>query len=939
MPEVVTPAFFFAIGVTAYAAALHFGLGLTRPRSRAHLTLAAMSAFWIVGVAYQVQALHATTAAEFVTATRWNLDSVVVFGALLPWFVFHYSHGTRPAWPAALSAYMAVLVIANHALPNTLQFEQLDGIYRLRLPWGEAVSRAMGQSGPWTLAGAAAFVAIFGYSLATVGGLYWRTRRTTSLWVLAALGVLMATSAQGILVRLNIVNFVELGPFGYCAMILIMGAAVGRDTKQKLRATEASYQALFAHSPQAIIAVDPQTGDITEVNETALEILQYTRPQIVTRNLRDITRPEDLEGSRQRLAELATGTRERLRYDRWYVRRDGSSVLVDCQVSTLRDEQGKVVRVIASASDITERRQMEEALRESERRLRAVIGQSPIAMAFARDGVTIEVNEVYLQTFGYDSVDELRGRPILDQVAPQARHQVAELIRRRKLGDDVDANYETMGQRKDGSAFPIFISAKRLEFRDGPVTIAFLIDITRQKESENEIRRLAFYDHLTDLANRQLLNDRIRQALASCARTGRHCALLLIDLDNFKSVNDTLGHAAGDDLLRVVAQRLSTLVRQGDSVARLGGDEFVVLLEDLGTQQAEAAALAEALGEKILSHLGAPVRLGHHDTRCTCSVGVTVFRDHHLAPEDMIRQADIAMYEAKNSGRNLLRFFDPRMQELINARVSLERDLHAAIDARQFVLHYQIQVDSAFLPVGAEALIRWMHPERGLVAPGRFIPLAEETGLIVPIGQWVLDAACEQLERWRRNPLTRDLVLAINVSSKQFRGPVFVDDVRDALRRYRVNPAQLKLELTESMLIEDFEEIVATMNALKALGVRFSLDDFGTGYSSLQYLKRLPLDQLKIDQSFVRDIAIDPNDHAIVRTVIAVARSLNLDVIAEGVETDEQRNLLVQAGCTHFQGYFFGKPASAETLESFIEANLIGLRASEPAPAPVRLPR
>ena len=439
--------------------------------------------------------------------------------------------------------------------------------------------------------------------------------------------------------------------------------------------------------------------------------------------------------------------------------------------------------------------------------------------------------------------------------------------------------------------------------------------------AEDKIQYLAFYDSLTDLPNRRLLMDRLQQALASCSRSGREGALLFIDLDKFKNINDTLGHDIGDALLQQVAQRLMSCIREGDTAARLGGDEFMVMLLDLNEQPIEAAAQSESIGEKILTVLSQPYQFERHAYRCTSSIGVTLFRDHQQGAEELMKQADIAMYQAKKAGRNSLRFFDRQMQESISARVSLESELHNAIEFQQFHLHYQIQVDSSYRPVGAEALIRWIHPVRGMVSPTQFIPLAEETGLILPIGLWVLETACAQLKAWQQEPLTRDLVLAVNVSAKQFRQPNFVDQVQAGLQRHAINPMLLKVELTEGMLIDNIEDTISTMNALNKIGIQISLDDFGTGYSSLQYLKRLPLNQLKIDQSFVRDIANDSSDIAIVRTILAMAQSLNIAVIAEGVETEVQRKLLINNGCTQYQGFLFGGPVPIEQFEALLNQN------------------
>ena len=436
--------------------------------------------------------------------------------------------------------------------------------------------------------------------------------------------------------------------------------------------------------------------------------------------------------------------------------------------------------------------------------------------------------------------------------------------------------------------------------------------------SEGKINHLAYYDQLTDLPNRLLLLDRLLQALASSARSGKYCALLFLDLDNFKNLNDTLGHDMGDILLKQATQRLKSCIREGDTVARLGGDEFVVMLLDLNEQSIESAAQTKAIGEKILAAIGQPYQLEKNYFRCTGSIGATVFKGHQQTQDELMKQADIAMYQAKKAGRNALRFFDWEMQESISARVALEDDLHNALKFHQFHLHYQIQVDKSGRPLGAEALIRWVHPVRGMIYPGQFIPLAEESGLILPLGQWVIEKACTQIKAWQQDARTRDLALAVNVSAKQFHQADFVNQVQAAVQHHAIPLGLLKLELTEGMLLENIELVISTMNSLNEIGVRFSLDDFGTGYSSLQYLKRLPLDQLKIDQSFVRDISTDSIDKTIVSAIIAMAQILNMDVIAEGVETEEQQQFLLNSGCVNFQGYLFGRPVPIDQFEAIL---------------------
>ena len=432
------------------------------------------------------------------------------------------------------------------------------------------------------------------------------------------------------------------------------------------------------------------------------------------------------------------------------------------------------------------------------------------------------------------------------------------------------------------------------------------------------LQSLSTSDPLTRLPNRRLLLERLQQALVSRMRTGQAGALLFIDIDNFKTLNDTLGHDKGDLMLQQAAKRLESCVRESDTIARIGGDEFVVMLEHLSKAPLEAAAQTEAVGEKIRETLDQPYHLDSYEYHCSSSIGATLFNRDSQTVEELLKQTDIAMYQAKKAGRNALRFFDPQMQTAIDVRTSLEAGLRKAIDRNEFQLFYQIKVDGLFQPVGAEGLIRWIHPEHGLILPSQFIPLAEETGLIQPIGQWVLETACSQLKAWRENPLTRHLILSVNISAKQFRQTDFVGQVKAVLQRHAVNPGLLKLELTEGMLLDNVNDIVAAMKTLNEIGVRFSLDDFGKGYSSLQYLKQLPLDQLKIDRSFVRNLVDNNSDKAIVRTIIAMARSLNLDVIAEGVETEAQKNLLKKKGCEIFQGYLFGKPVPIEQFETLL---------------------
>ena len=533
--------------------------------------------------------------------------------------------------------------------------------------------------------------------------------------------------------------------------------------------------------------------------------------------------------------------------------------------------------------------------------------------------VIIRVNRAFTHITGYSAEDAVGQTPRLLSSGMQSKKFYAT------MWDSINSTGmwkgEILNRRKNGEVYPEYLYITAVKNAEGIVTnyVASRTDITSSKSASDEIERLYSIDLLTELPNRRLFLDRLKQALAISAHSGRRGALLFLDLDKFKNLNDTQGHNVGDLLLQHVAKRLTACLREGDTVSRFGGDEFVVLLENLSEHAIEAATQTKDIAKKISRSLNQAYQLDAHSCFNSASIGATLFIGHELMPEELLKQADIAMYQSKVQGGNTLRFFDQMMQEAITARVDLEYELREAIEQQQFQLHYQMQVDRTGQAIGAEALIRWQHPERGMLSPQYFIPSAEDIGLILPLGQWVLDTACAQLKTWQQSPLTSDIVLAVNVSAKQLHKVDFVEQVLATVQRHGTNPARLKLELTESMLLDNINGIIAKMNALNKIGIHFALDDFGTGYSSLQYLKMLPLKQLKIDQSFVRDIATDSSDRKIVRTIITMASSLGIDVIAEGVETAEQRRFLLDSGCLHYQGYLFSKPVPIEGVEAILK--------------------
>ena len=557
-----------------------------------------------------------------------------------------------------------------------------------------------------------------------------------------------------------------------------------------------------------------------------------------------------------------------------------------------------------------------QAARQSEERFRVAFLNSPNVhiICTLAEGRVLEVNDSFCSVFGWTRAEAV-GRSTSELGLWQSAAERLQL-RQRVRDDGACLALESPFRRRDGSTCLCQLSAHRITLDGQDCILAIALDLSARKASEAQLRDLAFTDVLSQLPNRRLLLDRLGHAAAQAERPGWQGALVYVDLDDFKAINESCSLAVGDQLLCEAAARLRHAVRPGDTVARLGGDEFVLLLENLGPALEPALAAAQERCHQLAASLRQPYLLDGASHRCTASIGVTVFGGPAAEPLELLKRAELAMYQAKAGGRDGLCFFDPRMQATVEARVAMERDLRAAIGLGQLQLYYQPQYDGKRLH-GVEALVRWHCPQRGLVSPAEFIPLAEQTGLIVPLGRWVLHTACRQLALWQQRPGLADLTVAVNVSARQIGEPDFVSELAALLKQSGAPAARLKLELTENLLLGNVDKVIGTMQALRALGVGFELDDFGTGYSSLSYLKRLPLEQLKIDQSFVRDILSDSNDEAIARMVIALARSMGLEVLAEGVETEAQRAFLQALGCHRYQGYLFSRPLPLAAFEQF----------------------
>jgi diguanylate cyclase (GGDEF)-like protein/PAS domain S-box-containing protein len=672
---------------------------------------------------------------------------------------------------------------------------------------------------------------------------------------------------------------------------------------------------LYEFAPVGYLTLTGQ-GLISEVNLAGARLLGEERKKVLQRRFARFVTSENIERYDRLFASMMQHD-EQQACELALRRGDGS--VFHAQLDCLRVAAGDKPPVVRIAlTSITERKQAEAALQESEARKSAIVQTSlDCVVTIDHEGKILEFNPAAERVFGHQRAEVL-GRELAQVIIPPSLREAHRQGLKRYLATGeaqvLGKRIELTALRSDGSEFPVEVAITRMGTEEPPMFTGFVRDITQRKAAEADIKHLAFYDSLTQLPNRRLLLDRLQQALAARTRSRRQGAILFIDLDDFKSLNDNQGHDIGDMLLQEVARRLLASVREVDTVARLGGDEFVVVLEELSGNPRQAAIQAEIVGEKILVALAQPYILAGHEHHSTVGIGITLFSDQRETVDDLLKRADLAVYQAKAAGRNTLRFFDQEMQAAVSARTSLEGDLRRGVREGQLVIYYQPQVDGEGRLTGAEALVRWQHPRRGLIDPAEFIPLAEETGLIHPLGHLVLESVCAQLRDWSARPDTAHLSLAMNISAREFRHPEFLERVLVVIDRAGVDPHKLMFEFTESLLLDDLQGTVAKMAALKARGGGFSLDDFGTGYSSLAYLKHLPLDQLKIDQSFVRGILTDSNDAAIARTIMALGESLGLAVIAEGVETVEQRDFLAGQGCHAFQGYLFGRPGPVEAL-------------------------
>ena len=665
----------------------------------------------------------------------------------------------------------------------------------------------------------------------------------------------------------------------------------------------------------AIFMLDPH-GNVLTWNSGAEDIKGYTSDEIIGQPFSRFYSAEDIARARpQEVLQIAAAT-GRFEEEGWRMRKDGSHFWADVVCTAMKDPAGNLRGFSTITRDISERRGMEA-------RYRGLLEAAPDAMVeINRGGEIVLVNLQAERQFGYLR-DELVGQNVsriipkgFAEYRPTHRTEFPEV----PIAQPLATAMELRGRRKDGSNFPVEILLSPVESPEGTLIIASMRDITQRKKSEDQLVKMshsAQHDVLTNLPNRLLLYDRITRAISFAQRQRKQLAVLFVDLDHFKRINDSLGHAVGDKLLRSIAGRLIASVRRSDTVSRLGGDEFVVLLSQI--EHAEDAAFS---AQKILAALIAPHQIENTQLTINVSIGISSYPGDGQDAQSLMSSADAAMYDAKKQGRDNYQFFRSDMHARAVERQSLEGSLRAALGKHEFLLHYQPKINLKSGEItGVEALLRWMHPERGLVPPLQFVPIAEECGLINSIGQWVLLEACRQARAWRDIGL-RAVPMAVNVSAVEFLAKDFLSGVRAVLINTGLEPYDLELELTESVLMIDAESTIDTLHALKAIGVQLAVDDFGTGYSSFSYLRRFPLDTLKIDQSFVHDIAVDQKDAAIVSAMIGIGKSLKQRVIAEGVETLEQLDFLRAQGCSEAQGYYFSRPVAAEQFTALLKSGV-----------------
>lgn len=942
MTSLTTYSLLVLCGICLYAALNHFNVALRKPCNKIHLIFACLCLAVSLSAFGLIQTYQAQTIPAFVGALRWNLAFILILLMLFHWFIAGFS-GVRPRlFLPGMTALFALLFLVNLFVPYTVQYTDIDYLQFLRLPWGEVISVAHGHNSLFFTLGILAVIVEFGFALYALTKAWRQQRRHTTLAMLVAIGIFILTSLEGIAVRVAAIDFIHLGMYGYLVMIIVMSVALSNDTQQRLRDSERRFRSLVEQSPFSIQVLSPD-GKTRQVNPAwqtlwgvGLDAIKayniLTDQQLVDKGIMPYI-TQGFAGTATEIPPIvynpadnptATGP-ERNRWVRAYI-------------YPIKDESEAIRDVILMHEDVTERKRIEDAIRLIAAGVSSDTGDhffkqlvQSLARLFEADYTFIGLLDEYepqrINTFAVCAHGEiapdlsytLPGTPcanVMSQKTCAYPRDVQQLFPEDRLLADMQVEgyigtplFDTTGQ---AVGLMVVLSARPLEHTDAVREIMEIFAARagaelQRLQAEKRIRRMAYYDYLTGLASRAHLHEHLSDVLREVRLASEGGALLLIDLDHFKTINDALSHDVGDEVLRAVARRLNEVVGERAFVARLGGDEFVVLMRtgSVDTQSAEKAA--QKLARQVLDKLLSPLFVGDRAFTLGASIGVVLFPENGENELDIVRHADMALYRAKHLGRGNIQFYSPNLQENAATRLQLEDGLRRAIGNGELELYFQPLLDVTERIIGAEALLRWHHPELGDIPPMKFIPIAEETGLIHSIGRWVFDQACERFTAWRAQGLAFTGHLSVNVCPWQFTRPDFIEQIRRSLAKYRIDPGNLMLELTETALLFDLEETIEKLSALRALGLRVALDDFGTGYSSLAYLRDLPLDQIKIDKSFISELG-NAGEYPLIESMIAIGKHMKLAVVAEGVETTVQRDKLIALGCERFQGFLFCHP-------------------------------
>jgi diguanylate cyclase (GGDEF)-like protein len=946
-------------GICLYAVINHLSVALARPYNRTHFLFACLCLAVVFLLSAQIVAYQSQSLSTFISALRWNLTFILILFMLIHWFIAEFTAIRPKPFLYGMTTLFAILLFVNFFATYTLQYSQITRLAALRLPWNEIVSVPIGQNSPAFKIGVLAVLIDFAFAIYALF-LAWRRERSRSmLAMLAAIGVFFLAGIEGIAVRAATIDFIHLGWFGFLAMILVMSFTLNYETRRRMRESEWRFRSLVEQSPFSIQVLSPD-GHTRQVNRSWETLWGISPDELSGHNIFEDRRLLG-KGVMPFIAEGFTGNAVEIPPIEYQP--DDNSVLplaennrwIRAYIYPIKDEENAIQDVILMHEDITERKRVEDAIRLIAAGVSSDIDEQffeqlvmHLAKIFNADYAAITVHDKHATTRFrnlalYSKQTKQRralllGDSAINTIIQQGSciypENVQQIFPADPLLTEVGAEALIGASLHDGKELRGLLLVLLCKPLSHSQSIRQILDIfaaravaeLHRQQAEAHIRRLAYQDYLTGLANRAQLHEQLSRALQQARYHQKEGALLLIDLDHFKTINDALGHDIGDEVLRAVATRIQESCTQNVFLARLGGDEFVALVETSEPQdRIEFQQSVFMLAKRILEQLASPVFAGDRAFTIGASIGIVRFPADGETDLDILRHADMALYQAKSKGRSNVQLYLPDLEIAATNRLHLEAGLHTAISNGEMRLHFQPQVDASGDMIGAEVLLRWQHPELGEIPPETFIPVAEDTGLIHHIGEWVFDQACSRFTQWLRNGTPFKGYLSINVCPWQFARPDFVSDLREILQRYPIDTRRLMLELTETALLYDLDEAIQKLKALRVLGLRIALDDFGTGYSSLAYLRDLPLDQLKIDKNFISEVSATV-EHPLVGSMIAIGKHMKLAVVAEGVETQAQFDKLIKLGCDRFQGFLFCRPVSEQSFIAWLHDNAAHVR-------------